>query len=88
MPEIKYPDFPKTKISWGLLSPESEKDIKKWIVNSVHELVKTAAHEKFSPDDWLKLYNDFADMIYDNVHQVGYEEGYDSCDCDNEGEGL
>lgn len=26
--------------------------------------------------------------IYDNISQVGYDEGYDSAQCDNEGEGL
>ena len=26
--------------------------------------------------------------IYDNISQVGYAEGYDSAQCDNEGEGL
>ena len=88
--EIKYPDFPKTEIRWGMLTSESEANIKNWIVSSTHELVKAkiAAHGKLSPDDWIKLYKDFANMIYDNIHQIGYEEGYDSAECDNEGDGL
>ena len=30
----------------------------------------------------------FCEDIYTEIHDVGYSEGYDSAQCDSEGEGL
>ena len=81
-------DFPQYKINWGLLNPESEKKIKEWLDDNVRNLCSNVMLEIKDIDKCHSFVKTFVDEVYDQIHHVGYEEGYDSAECDNEGEGL
>ena len=72
---------PEIKINWGLQDPENEKEWK----NQVFENLCTInMNEDLSPTELKEV----AFELFDGIYQCGYEEGYDSAKCDNEGEGL
>ena len=82
-------DFPQYEINWGLLNPESEKKIKEWLKqNTINLCSNVKMRLENNNRDVMSLIKTFVDEVYDQIHQVGYEEGYDSAQCDNEGEGL
>jgi len=81
-------DFPPYKIKWGLLNPESEKKIKEWFEDNVINLCSNVMIEIENTKKCRSFIDSFVNEVYDQIHQVGYEEGYDSAECDNEGEGL
>lgn len=74
---MQKPTTPDVIINWGNQSPENEKEWKAWVA----EMIRYAVHNTAEIDD-------IARDIFDEVHQIGYEEGYDSAECDNEGDGL
>lgn len=78
---IKLTKAPETKINWGLQDPENEKEWKHWVLENLCTINMT---EDLSPTELEKL----ASELFDEIHHCGYEEGYDSAKCDNEGEGL
>ena len=78
-------EFPHYEINWGMLDSEDKVKIKEWLTENIINLLMMNIKNK-------ALYHSYIDTlvndIYDNVHRVGYDEGYDSAQCDNEGEGL
>lgn len=81
-------DFPQYKINWGMLSQESEKEIKEWLDDNVRNLCSNVMIEIKDTKKCLSFIETFVNEVYDQIHQVGYNEGYDSAECDNLGEGL
>lgn len=81
-------DFPQYKINWGILSQESEKEIKEWLDDNVRNLCSNVMIEIEDTKKCVSFVQTFVNEVYDQIHQVGYEEGYDSAECDNLGEEL
>jgi len=81
-------DFPQYEIKWGTLHPESEKEIKEWLDDNVRNLYCNISLNIKDTEKCRDFVKSFVDEVYYNIHQVGYEEGYDSAECDNEGECL
>lgn len=81
-------DFPQYKISWGMLNQNDEKKIKEWLDDNVTNLCSNVLIEIKDTNKCRDFIESFVRDVYDQIHQVGYEEGYDSAECDNEGEGL
>ena len=77
----KLTKAPETKINWGLQDPENEKEWKNWVFEN---LCAINMNKGLSPTELKEL----AFELFDEIHQCGYKEGYDSAKCDNEGEGL
>lgn len=71
-----------------MLNQESEKEIKEWLDNNVRNVCSNVILEIKDTKKCLSFIETFVNEVYHNIHQVGYEEGYDSAKCDNEGEGL
>ena len=78
-------EFPQYEINWGMLDSEDKVKIKKWLTENITNLLMMKIKN-------TALYHSYIDTlvrdIYDNIHKVGYDEGYDSAQCDSEGEGL
>lgn len=72
---MQKPTTPEIIINWGNQSPENEKEWKAWVA----DMIRYVIHNTDEIDN-------IARDIFDEVHHVGYTEGYDSCEC--EGEGL
>ena len=81
-------DFPQYNIEWGQLRVEDAIKIREWLDDNVRNLCSNVMLEIKDTDKCLSFVKTFVDEVYDQIHQVGYEEGYDSAECDNEGEGL
>jgi hypothetical protein len=81
-------EFPQYEIKWGMLSPISELKIKEWLDDNVRNLCSNVMIEIKDTEKCLSFVQAFVNEVYDQIHQVGYEVGYDSAECDNEGEGL
>lgn len=81
-------DFPQYEIHWGMLQGADEVKIKEWLTENI---INLCVNINLNIKD-TTLCHSYIDTlvrdIYDNIHQVGYDEGYDSAQCDNEGEGL
>lgn len=77
-------DFPQYKIKWGMLNQEDEKKIKKWLDDNVTNLCSNVMIEINDTAKCRDFIESFVRDVYDQIHQVGYEEGYDSAQCDNE----
>ena len=78
---IQLSKAPEIKINWGMQDLENEKEWKNWVFEN---LCTINMNEDLSPTELEEL----ASELFDGIHQCGYEEGYDSAKCDNEGEGL
>jgi len=81
-------DFPQYKIKYGMLHPESEKRIKEWLDDNVTNLCSNVMININDIKKCRDFVQSFVNEVYNQIHQVGYEEGYNSAECDNEGEGL
>ncbi len=81
-------DFPQYEISWGMLNPESKKKIKEWLDDNVRNLCSNVMIEIKDTKKCLSFVESFVNEVYDQIHQVGYAEGYQNAELDNEGEGL
>ena len=77
----KLTKAPEIKINWGMQDLENEKEWKNWVFEN---LCTINMNEDLSPTELKEL----AFELFDEIHQCGYEEGYDLAKCDNEGEGL
>ena len=77
----KLTKAPEIKINWGMQDLENQKEWKNWVFKNLCTINK---NEDLSPTELKEL----AFELFDEIHQCGYEEGYDSAKCDNEGEGL
>lgn len=81
-------EFPQYEINWGMLDSEDETKIKEWLTENITSLCSNVMMN-IKNTTLCRLYIDtLVNDIYDNISQVGYDEGYDSAQCDNEGEGL
>lgn len=79
-------DFPRYEIKYGRLHPESEKGIKEWLEqNTINLCSNVKMRLENNNSNIMFLIKSFVAEVYDQIHQVGYEEGYDSAECDNEG---
>ena len=77
-------DFPQYEIKYGMLNPESEKRIKEWLEqNTINLCSNVKMRLENNNSDIMSLIKSFVAEVYDQIHQVGYEEGYDSAECDN-----
>ena len=78
-------EFPQYEINWGMLDSEDKTKIKAWLTENITNLLMMNIKDTALCRSYIDtLVND----IYDNISQVGYDEGHDSAQCDNEGEGL
>ena len=80
---------PVAEIRWGMLSPDSKDKIQDWMIQNMRRFLREEMQLSVPflvPKD--KDIQTFCKELFDEIHQVGYEEGYDSAQCDNEGEGL
>ncbi|MBP5422697.1 MAG: hypothetical protein J6Y78_09685 [Paludibacteraceae bacterium] len=71
-------DFPQYEIKWGLITQKSEEEIKEWIKDNVRILCASLMSGVKDIKKFPSLVGTLADEIYDNICQVGYEEGYDA----------
>ena len=78
---IQLSKAPEIKINWGMQDLENEKEWKNWVFEN---LCTINMNEDLSPTGLEGV----ASEVFDEIHQCGDEEGYDSAKCDNEGEGL
>ena len=87
--EIKYLDCPHVETRWGMLPADEEDKVKLWLANCTNELIRAIdMSRQLDYETYSSTLNNFVRMVYDEIHQIGYNEGYDSAQCDNEGEGL
>lgn len=81
-------DFPQYDIEWGQLRVEDAIKIREWLDDNVRNLCSNVMLEIKDTKKCLSFIETFVNEVYHNIHQVGYEEGYNSAECDNKGEGL
>jgi len=76
MPKLNLPKAPETQVQWGIITDECKDDFKNWI----EQLVVLAS---IHPNAQSQI----VDTLYEELTSLGYSEGYDSAQADNEGEG-
>lgn len=76
MPKLNLPKAPETQVQWGIITDECKEDFKNWI----EQLVVLAS---IHPNAQSQI----VDTLYEELTSLGYSEGYDSAQADNEGEG-
>jgi len=76
MPKLNLPKAPEHQIHWGIITDECKDDFKNWI----EQLVVLAS---IHPNAQSQI----VDTLYEELTSLGYSEGYDSAQADNEGEG-
>lgn len=76
MPKLNLPKAPETQVQWGIITDECKKDFKDWI----EQLVVLAS---IHPNAQSQI----VDTLYEELTSLGYSEGYDSAQADNEGDG-
>ena len=87
--EIKYLDCPHVEPRWGMLPAEEEEKVKLWLAHCTNELIRTVNDvDKLDYETYSSTVSNFVKMVYNEIHHVGYEEGYDSAECDSYGEGV
>lgn len=81
-------EFPQYEINWGMLDSEDKVKIKEWLTENITNLYMNVMMNIKNTTLCKSYIATLVNDIYDNISQVGYDEGYDSARCDNEGEGL
>lgn len=81
-------EFPQYEINWGVLDSEDKVKIKEWLTENITSLCSNVMMSIKNKALYHSYIDSLVNDIYDNISQVGYDEGYDSAQCDNEGEGL
>lgn len=81
-------EFPHYEINWGVLDSEDKTKIKAWLTENITSLCSNVMMSIKNKALYHSYIDSLVNDIYDNISQVGYDEGYDSAQCDNEGEGL
>lgn len=76
MPKLNLPKAPEHQIHWGIITDECRSDFKHWIESLV---VLASIHPNAQ--------SQIVDTLYEELTSLGYSEGYDSAQADNEGEG-
>lgn len=76
MAKLNLPKAPEIDIHWGIVTDQCKSDFKFWI----EQLVVAAS---IHPDAQEQV----VDTLYEELTSLGYSEGYDSAQADNEGEG-
>lgn len=76
MAKLNLPKAPEHQIHWGIITEECSSDFKNWI----EQLVVLAS---IHPNAQSQI----VDTLYEELTSLGYSEGYDSAQADNEGEG-
>ena len=80
-------DFPQYNIKYGMLPGSDELKIKEWLKENVINLCVNVNINPSNLKD-TKLYHSVVDAfvkdVYDYIHQVGYDEGYDSAQSEGE----
>lgn len=81
-------EFPQYEINWGMLNGADEIKIKEWLTENITNLCSNVMMSIKNKVVYHSYIDSLVNDIYNNISQVGYDEGYDSAQCDNEGEGL
>lgn len=81
-------EFPQYEINWGMLNGADEIKIKEWLTENITNLCSNVMMSIKNKAVYHSYIDSLVNDIYNNISQVGYDEGYDSAQCDNEGEGL
>lgn len=82
-------EFPQYDIEWGQLHVEDAIKIREWLEqNTINLCSNVKMRVENNNRDVMSIIKSFVNEVYDQIHHVGYEEGYYSAECDNEGEGL
>lgn len=86
---FKLSKRPEPVIRWGMLQQDSEKEIQEWLKYNMRKFLTNEMHIPVgSVAPFNKGLERFCEDIYTEIHDVGYSEGYDSAQCDAEGDGL
>ena len=81
-------EFPQYEINWGMLDSEDKTKIKEWLTENITSLCSNVMMNIKNTTLCHSYIDTLVNDIYDNISQVGYDEGYDAAQCDSEGEGL
>lgn len=86
---FKLSKRPNPVIKWGILQQDSEKEIQDWLKYNMRKFLLNEMHIPVgSLVPFKKELDRFCEDVYTEIHDVGYSEGYDSAQCDSEGDGL
>lgn len=86
---FKLSKRPNPVIKWGMLQQDSEKEIQDWLKYNMRKFLLNEMHIPVgSVAPFNKALEGFCEDVYTEIHDVGYSEGYDSAQCDAEGDGL
>ena len=86
---FKLSKRPNPVIKWGMLQQDSEKGIQDWLKYNMRKFLLNEMHIPVgSVVPFNKALERFCEDVYTEIHDVGYSEGYDSAQCDAEGDGL
>ena len=86
---FKLSKRPNPVIKWGILQQDSEKGIQDWLKYNMRKFLLNEMHIPVgSVVPFNKALERFCEDVYTEIHDVGYSEGYDSAQCDAEGDGL
>jgi len=86
---FKLSKRPNPVIKWGILQQDSEKEIQDWLKYNMRKFLLNEMHISVgSIAPFNKELERFCEDVYTEIHDVGYSEGYDSAQCDAEGDGL
>ena len=86
---FKLSKRPNPVIKWGILQQDSEKGIQDWLKYNMRTFLLNEMHIPVgSVVPFNKALERFCEDVYTEIHDVGYSEGYDSAQCDAEGDGL
>ena len=81
-------EFPQYEINQGMLDDKDAVKIKEWLTENITNLYMNVMMNIKNTTLCKSYIATLVNDIYDNISQVGYDEGYDLAQCDNEGEGL
>ena len=76
MAKLNLPKAPETDIHWGMITDQCKSNFKFWI----EQLVVAASIHPNHTDE-------IVDTLYEELTSLGYSEGYDSAQADNDPEG-
>ena len=79
-------DFLQYEIKLGMLN--GEKEIKEWIDANVRDLWSNIRLNIKDTEKCRDFVKSFVNEVYEQIHHVGYAEGYASAEYDNGEEGL
>lgn len=75
---FEFSSKPKADIKYGSLTPESKSEIQDWMLYNMRKFLVTELLGVTSLVPHDKEIQEFCKTLYDEIHEVGYEEGFES----------